>query len=403
VPPGVVKPLDMSILLLVLAILSVLYWVYALRSDRRLRDRRGTRSPHAPPVTVLKPVRGDDGQLYANLRSFCEQDYPHHEVLFGVASADDPAVPVIERLIGEFPHLDLACVVTSAVTGANRKVNLLEALTRRARHDILVIADADMRVGPDYLQTIVGALADPSVGLVTCLYRGVSAGGLASSLGAMFINEWFIPAVLVGARLGPLRYAFGATLACRREVLASIGGFAAVADYLADDYMIGTLVSRRGLRIALAPLVVSNIVVETDLRGLVLHELRWARTFRTVRPLAYACSIVTHGIPLAALLLLAAGPTPAAVGLLALHLAIRCSGRVALYRRLGVPLHWSTMGLVPVRDVLSFILWASSFLGREVCWAGERFRVDADGRLHPLVPARAVASQRGAEQTTGAL
>ena len=394
----------MSILLLGLAILSVLYWLWALGSDKRLRDPRAERpSLPAPPVSVLKPVRDDDGQLYANLRSFCEQDYPHHEVLFGVGSVDDPAVPVIEQLIREFPHLDLACVVTGAPTGANRKVNILEALSRRARYDTLVIADADMRVGPDYLRVIVGTLADPSVGLVTCLYRGVAAGGLASRLGAMFINEWFIPAALVGARLGPLRYAFGATLACRREVLASIGGFAAVSDYLADDYMIGALISRRGLRIALAPLVVSNIVVETNLRGLVLHELRWARTFRTVRPLAYACSIVTHGIPLAALLVLVAGPTPTALALLSLHLAIRCSGRVALYRRLGVPLSWSTTCLVPVRDMLSFVLWASSFLGREVCWAGERFRVDGDGRLHPLVTARAMASQPSAEQTTSAV
>jgi len=393
----------MSIFLFGLAVLSVIYWIWAFGSVDRLRRCQAACLPHTPPVSILKPVRNDDGQLYANLRSFCEQDYPQYEILFGVASLDDPAVSVIEQLICEFPHRALTCIVTGAPVGANRKVSILEALTQRARYGTLIVADADMRVGPDYLRAIVGVLGDPSVGLVTCLYRGVAAGGLASKLGAMFINEWFVPAALVGVRLAPLRYAFGATLACRREVLASIGGFAALADYLADDYMIGALISRRGLRVALAPHVVSNIVVERNVRGLVSHELRWARTFRTVRPLAYACSIVTHGIPLAGLLILVVGPTHTAMALLGVHLAIRCSGRVALYRRLGVPLPWSTTWLVPVRDVLSFVLWASSFLGREVRWADERFRVAADGRLYPLASAPATASQRGAEQTTGAL
>jgi ceramide glucosyltransferase len=249
----------------------------------------------------------------------------------------------------------------------------------------------------------VAPLADPSVGLVTCLYRGVTSGGLASTLGAMFINEWFVPGALVGARLAPLRNAFGATLACRRDVLASIGDFAALADHLADDYMMGALISRRGLRVVLAPYLVSNIVVEQDLRSLVFHELRWSRTFRTVRPLPYAGSVVTHGLPLAGLLLLAAGLTPVAVAAAAANVLIRFAGRVVLYRRLGVPLGWLTTCLVPARDLLSFVLWAASFVGREVRWGGERFSVDAEGRLHPLLAAREAASPQGAEQTTGSL
>jgi ceramide glucosyltransferase len=395
--------LDLTVILLGLALFPLTYWLVVLGCVWRLRDPRSAAPRYAPPVTVLKPVRSDDGQLYENLRSFCEQDYPAYEVLVGVRNADDPAVAVVERLAQDLPHLDLTCVVTGAPIGSNRKISTLEALSRRARYDTLVVADADMRVTPDYLRAVVAPLGDPSVGLVTCRYRGLASGGLASTLGAMFINEWFFPGALVGARFGPLRNAFGATFVLHRDVLASLGGFGVLADHLADDYLIGAMVSRRGLRVVLAPYLVTNIVVEQNLRSLLLHELRWARTFRTVRPFAYACSGASHSIPMALLLLLAAGPTRTALTVLALNVLARFGGRVALYRRLGIPLRWWTTWLVPFRDLLSFALWALSFLGREVQWGGERFRVDAGGRLHPVLASGKTASPRGAEQTTGSL
>ena len=387
-------------LFLGLVVFSSLYWLVALRCVARLQQLRTTRTASLPKVTILKPVANADDHLYLNLRSFCEQDYPGYEVLFGVRSADDPAVAIVDRLIREFPQLDLACVVTGTPIDSNRKVSTLATLSRQARYDTLVVADADMRVGRDYLRTVAAPLADPTVGLVTCLYRGVATAGLASALGAMFINEWFIPGAVIGMRLAPLRNAFGATLLCRRDVLDSIGGFPALADYLADDYMMGELISRRGLRVVLAPYIVSNIVAERNLRSLIFHELRWARTFRTVRPLPYAASVFTHGIPLACLLLAVTGPTPVALTALALNVLIRCGGRVALYRHLGLPLRWATTWLVPLRDVLSFVLWGLSFLGREVQWGGERFSVDTAGRLHPVVTAGRAVSPRGAEQTT---
>jgi len=392
---------DLTMLLLGLGVLSSLYWLTVILCVRQVPDRVPSRNTHTPPVSVLKPVLNDDGQLYANLRSFCEQDYPSYEILFGVRSPDDPAVAVVERLIRELPHRELSCVVTGAPIGSNRKVSTLEVLGHRARHDILLVADADMRVGRDYLRAVVAPLADPSVGLVTCLYRGVPTGGFASTLGAMFINEWFIPGVVVGTRLARLRNAFGATLVCRREVLSSIKGFAALADYLADDYMMGELISRQDLRVVLAPCLVSNVVVERNLRSLFLHELRWARTFRTVRPLPYACSVVTHGIPLTCLALAIAGPTPVTVTALLANVLLRCTARMAVSRYLGLPLRWSTTWLVPVRDVLSFALWGLSFLGRQVQWGNERFNVDAEGRLHPVAAAgKAAASPQASARSS---
>ncbi|HYL81586.1 MAG TPA: bacteriohopanetetrol glucosamine biosynthesis glycosyltransferase HpnI [Candidatus Acidoferrum sp.] len=375
-----------STLLFVLTMISGLYWVWALACVSAFRRRPAPASQYVPPVSVLKPLQGDDGQLYANLRSFCRQDYPEYEILFGVEDADDPATAIVHRLIREFPCLDISLVIGGPLLGTNRKVSNLAHLCRRARYDTLVLADGDMRVGRDYLGAVVAPLNDPAVGAVTCSYRGSAPAGVWSTLGAMFINEWFLPSVLVAARLEPMRHAFGATIGLRRSTLASIGGFEALADYLADDYMLGRLISGRGLRVVLSSYVVENVVVEPDLRTLFYHELRWTRTVRSVRPVSYSLSAVTHGIPLALLLLLSAGPTPLALSSLLLHLGLRCGGRVLLYRRLNQAVPWPSALLVPVRDVLSFILWALSFLGQDIRWSGRRLRIQADGKLRRALP-----------------
>jgi len=368
-----------------LVIFAAVYWLVAFVSVVLYRRRRLSTSDVAPPVTILKPLRGNHGQLYENLRSFCLQDYRSFEVVFGVRDLHDPAVTVVERLRHEFPGLELKLVADRRTIGTNLKVSNLANLVRHAKHDTLVIADSDMRVGPGYLRAVVGPLEDHRVGLVTCLYRGVASHGLASRLGAMFINEWFRPAALVDTHVERLRHAFGATIACRRDTLDSIGGFEAVADYLADDYMLGRLVSGRGLGVVLVPYVVENVVTERSLPRLFLHELRWARTFRTLRPVTYFCSLFTYGIPLSILWLAASsGSRPAWVAI-GLHVGLRALGRVVLYRSLGQPPPWSDTWLVPIRDAVSFVVVILSFLGRQVRWNDERLRVRRDGRLERRV------------------
>ena len=368
-----------------LVIFAAVYWLAAFASVVLYRRRRPSTSDVAPPVTILKPLRGNDGQLYENLRSFCLQDYRSFEIVFGVRHLHDPAVAVVERLGHEFPGLELKLVADSRTIGTNLKVSNLANLVRHAKHDTLIVADSDMRVGPGYIRAVVGPFEDHRVGLVTCLYRGVASYGVASQLGAMFINEWFLPAALVGTHVERLRHAFGATIACRRDTLRSIGGFEAVADQLADDYMLGWLVSGRGLRVVLVPYVVENVVTERNLLTLFLHELRWARTFRTLRPVAYFCSLFTYGIPLSILWLAASrGSRPACIAL-ALHVGLRVVGRLVLYRSLGQPPPWSDTWLVPVRDVGSFVVGILSFLGRTVRWDGEQFCVRRDGRLERRV------------------
>ena len=373
--------------LLGLSIFAALYWLGALICVDLFGRRRSTARRSSTPVSVLKPLRGDDGQLYENLRSFCEQDYPRFEVIFGVEGLHDPAVAVVDRLIREFPHLELRLVVDDRAIGTNRKASNLANIIRQAKHDTFIVADGDMRVGPAYIRTVVATLDDRTVGLVTCLYYGVASRDIASRLNAMFINEWFLPAALVGARIERLRHAFGATIACRGDTLRAIGGFEAVADHLADDYMLGWLASRRGLRVALSPYLVKNVVTERDLRSLFFHELRWHRTLRTVRPVSYFCSLFTYGIPVS--LLWAGVGTAGRVALFTagIHVGLRCLGRAMLYRSLGRRVEWSETWLVPIRDTASFVLGVLSFLGRTVRWHDELFRVRPDGRLEHLLGA----------------
>src|SRR5574337_1323744 len=376
---------EVSLLFFGLTIVSAVYWLGAIVVAGRFGRRRVHPTGFSPPVTVLKPLCGDDRHLYDTLQSFCEQDYPAFQVIFGVRDRKDPAARVVQRLIREFPNCDLQLIVSDRLIGANLKVSNLSNLCRWAKYDTLVLADSDMRVGPDYLRAVVAPLQDRTVGLVTCLYRGIARGGLWSTLGSMFINEWFFPSALVAARLGPLRHAFGATIACRRDTLASIGGFEALADFLADDYMLGRLVSQQGFRIALSSYVVKNVVVAKDLRGLFFHELRWTRTFRTVRPIPYFLSFVTYGIPLSFFFLVSSGLSRLAVGAFAGHLVLRYGTHVFFHRTLRLSVPWYSAWLVPLRDVLSFILWALSFLGQSVRWNSHRFRVQTDGRLRPAV------------------
>ena len=371
----------LAIGVLVLAVVSAGYWLVALRCTAAFRRRPLETSAFAPRVTVLKPLCGAGGHLYEGLKSFCEQDYPEYQIVVGVSDADDSAVKVVARLLAEFPRLDLRLVVNDRRLGTNPKVSNLANLYEAAKYDVLLVADSDIHVGRDYLRTVVAPLADPGVGLVSCLYRGIPDRGLWATLGAMFINEWFFPSALVGARLEGVAHAFGATMVCRRDVLEKIGGFAAFADDLADDYRFGQLVSREGGRVAIGRYVVDTAVTPATFRDLFLRELRWARTYRTLRPMGYFFSVVTLALPIALLGLLATGAAPAGIAAALLLLGVRVGGAIAFARALSLPLRLGRLWLVPVRDALSLAIWALSFLGRTVYWGGRRFRVDREGRL----------------------
>ncbi len=368
--------------LLAASLAGIAYLVAAVGSVAAFARRRPGPAPDdCPPVTVLKPVCGLEHGLRESLRSFCDQDYPAFQVIFGVRDPQDPAIPVVREVIGEFPALQPLLLVGGAENAANLKVSSLANMFREARHDLIVVADSDMRVDRDYLRAVASPFGDPRVGAATCLYTGTPVGGLASRLGAMFITDWFLPSVLVALAFQELRFCFGATMAVRREALAAIGGFEALAPYLADDYMLGNLVAQRGYRVALSPYVVECVVAEADFRSLVAHELRWARTVRACRPAGYAFSIIGNGaVSLALLHFLASGLGAPGLAVLLPAIALRVVLHAAVRAAARVPAPASPW-LLPVRDLLCLAIWAASFRGRGVIWKGRRFSVRPDGRF----------------------
>jgi len=360
---------------------GVAYLGFALSRVRRFGARQPAKPRALPSVTILKPLFGAEAGLYQNLCSFCEQDYPDYEVILGVADDSDPALEVARRVIERFPQRARLAIGNGTARARNPKVaNLIGMLAVTRDTDVIVIADADMRVGPDYLRSVVAPLEDAGVGAVTCLYAGTAPSGLASQLGAMFINEQFAPSVLVAGALEPLRYCFGATIAVRRSVLDALGGFGALSTHVADDHLLGQLVTDRGLRIALADYVVENVIHEPDFLTLWSRELRWSRTIRSVRPLGHAFSFLTFGLPLAAgAVLLGRGHRIGAIllgGALALRVAVHYETNAAL----GVPRAGSPL-LIPLRDALSFAVWVAAFFDRVVDWRGQRLELDPQGDI----------------------
>ena len=334
-----------------------------------------------PAVTVLKPLHGDEPGLLDNLGSFCSQDYPGPiQVVFGVQDPGDGAVAVVEHLRKTQTGRDLDLVIETKVHGLNRKVSNLVNMAPRIRHDVVVLADSDMRVDPDYLSRVTAALDEPGVGAVTCLYYGVPVAGMWSSLSALAINAHFLPGVVFGSALGLARPCFGSTLALRRQTLGEIGGFIAFVDCLADDYAMGAALRARGYAISIPPFAVAHMCTEASARDFWRHELRWARTIKSIDPLGYAGSILAHPLPWALIAaLLGAGSTAFLPAIAIAAVSIGC--RVALLRQVerAYALPSQAYWLVPARDLLSFILFVVSFFGRDVSWKGHRYRMVAGG------------------------
>jgi ceramide glucosyltransferase len=335
----------------------------------------------APPTTILKPLHGAEPGLYGQLRSFCELGGPALQIVCGVRDPNDPAVAVVRRLQREFPQLELDIAAEPTQHGSSAKVSNLINMLPLARHDYLVIADSDVRVTPGYLERVTLPLLDEGVGVVTCLYHGRPQPGLWSVLGSLFVNEWFTPAVRVAALFGSRTFALGATIALRRETLRRIGGFTAIVNQLPDDYRLGELTRRLGLRTVLCTEEVETSVDEPDFRHLLQHELRWLRTIRTVAPVGYTLAGVTLGWPVAALGAVLARGHPASLVLLAVTVVARLVIN-SPERKSRSP--FAQLWLVALNDLLMLVLWGWSFATRRVHWRHARFRVSRNGTLQPL-------------------
>lgn len=365
---------------LALSCIYALLAVYAV--VRRRREPAHRPLQNGPAVTVLKPLCGTEPGLYTNLRSFCLQDYPEYQIVFGVRDAFDPALAVVQRLAAEFPHLCIDIVINAQQYGSNRKVSNLINMLERARHDVFVIADSDALVGPDYLATVTAPLQDERTGLVTCMYHSVPTGTRWSRLGAMYVNEWYIPSVLLARLFGNREFASGQTLCLRRETLTAIGGLRSIAHHLADDYKIGAAVRALGKEIVLSSYVPIARQYDPSLDDLIQHETRWMRTIRVLRPYSFPFLFITFSVPLAIIgfVLSLAQMTSAEIGFALLLVSI--NGRILLHRlsrRPGDRTGRSGVWLLPVRDLLVCWVWCRAFLTTRVTWRGAEFEVDVHG------------------------
>jgi ceramide glucosyltransferase len=377
-----------SIIAALASAIGCAYLVGAMLLTGRFPRRALTVPPTGTPgITILKPLHGAEPGLFENLASFCMQNHEGAvQIIFGVQDPRDEAIAVVERLRAQHADCRIDLVVDATMHGLNRKVSNLANMWRYAEHDVVVLADSDMRVDPDYLSRLVAALERRDVGAVTCLYHGLPATGVWSRLSALNINAQFLPNVIMGLGLNMAQPCFGSTIAFRRRALIEIGGFSRVADCLADDYAIGAALRARGYRIAVSPVTVGHVCGEMSASELWHHEVRWARTIRSLDPAGYAGSIITHAFPLALIAAVVGVATgglgPAtAVGLGAASLGCRLALLRQVERAFNLPpqSYW----LVPLRDVLSFAVFVSSFFGQSAHWKGRRYRFAAGGTLVP--------------------
>ena len=362
------------------AALGCVYALVAAYAARRfVTSASAAPAASFPPVTILKPLHGAEPNLYANLARFCAQDYPAPvQIVFGVSDRADPAISIVRELVAAFPGRDLKLVINPRRHGGNHKISNLINMAAEASHDILVISDSDIVVDANYLKNISASLQQPGTGVVTCLYRGVAMQGIWTKFAAAAIDYHFLPSVLVGIMFGLAAPCFGSTIAIRKETLAAVGGLEAVADQLADDYALGAAVRRAGWNVAIPASVVGHECAQASMSGLLRHELRWARTIRSVDPAGFAGTVITHAWPLALLGLLLGGMTPLAV-LVPVALACRAALQMEFDRAFHLRDRFYWPG--PLRDLISFAIFVASFFGRNVEWRGHRYGVQADNTL----------------------
>ncbi|HEV2348862.1 MAG TPA: bacteriohopanetetrol glucosamine biosynthesis glycosyltransferase HpnI [Terriglobia bacterium] len=371
-------------LILCMAAVPLIYYLAAVICGWDFfRRRKEPSADFLPGVSLLKPMKGLDRETYENLASFCRQDYPEYEILFGFNHAKDAAIPVVKKVMADFPGIPIRLLIGTSARGANEKVAKLCRLAREARHDLLVVSDSDTRVGPDHLRRITAPFCDPHVGAATSLYRGMAAPNLWSELEALSLSTDFLPSALVARKLG-LKFALGATMAVRRQALTEIGGFESLADMAADDHELGSRIAAQGHGVEFVDAAVRTECSSRSLREYFRHQARWSVVTRESRPWGHLGLVFAQGLPWT---ILAAGLAPMrvlAVGFVSAYLVLRFAvaftvGAWGLRDRLVKKKWWR----VPVSDALSFLVWLASLFIHRVYWQGVAYDVRR-GRLIPV-------------------
>jgi ceramide glucosyltransferase len=383
----------MTILMTLAAVavcVSMFYYIAATVAAIRFGKRTTSPLPPLPKVpprvTVLKPLHGSSNSLAANLVSFLEISYPRAEYYFGVESYEDSAAEIPVALRQRYQYANMTLLVGGEPNCSNRKISkLIKMVDRAEKAEVFVLSDADVSVDRDYLKRIVGELmSDEKIGIVTCAYRARPGGSFASRLEALYVNTDFLPQILFAEMIEPMHYALGATIAIKRNVLEAAGGFRAVKNMLADDFYLGNFTNARGYEIKLSDSIVTLTCEEKSLAEFWHHQLRWARTYRTVRPISIA-TILMHGPFWALMLLVTTRGSAAAFAVLALVVAARIAMSAAIVGRvLKMPEMLIDLWMVPFKDLIMTGVWFASLFSNKVKWAGRRFKVIRGGAMREV-------------------
>ena len=368
---------------------SAIYLFLALIAAIRFRGTSPTTASPSdgdlPPVTVLKPLCGMEPLMEQRLESFFRQDYPSFELIFGARNSSDPVLKIVEALRQKHPRVRTEVVLSGEPAYPNAKVHGLEKMIAAASYPYLVITDSDVHVGPDFLKQVVRPLSDPSVGLGTCIYRGVPCGGLWSRLEALGMSVEMPAGVLVAELLEGMKFALGPCMAISKDLLARLGGIRVLGAYCSDDFLLGQLTHAAGMKVLLSRYIIEHVAVNRSARASLLHQVRWMKSTRFSRPLGHVGALMTFAMPFGLLGLAAGlgmGRWMLGFGLLSLAVMNRMV--------LSIVMGWGVVHdsgslrfcwLYPVRDLLGFFLWCASFWGTEIVWRDERYELSAGGKM----------------------
>lgn len=380
--------LGIKYLFLGIAAIPFIYYLIALFSAWQFFRRRTPGIPpdhnFTPPVSILKPVRGLDPDAYENFASFCRQDYPEYELLFCVSADDDLVIPVLQKLVSDFPDRQIRVLFGAGRGGSNDKVVKLARLVSEAQHEVIVINDSDVRVQPDYLRTIAAPLANPKVGAVTCFYVPTEEKTLAESLQTIGMSSDFYAGILVARQLDGVKFALGPTIATTRTRLAGFGGYGAIENRPADDLLVGRLIAEQGYEVELLPYTISTVADYGSMRDLLHKRLRWIVVMRHLRPWGHLGLLLTQGLPWS----LAAAAIAPSAGIALAYLGTYVALRFAMTWMVGIwglkhQSLWKKLWLIPLWDAVAFLIWLTSFARNSIRWRNGEYYI-RDGRLVPV-------------------